>query len=165
MHCTHAYPNQAACLTLFQRPKPLVPWNFPHPRSQSYGRALDLAPGRLYCRLQAAALSYQMGDMPAALAQYRTALAAPPAAAAAAVPGGGGVPAPADHPAALLGCGEVLLAQVGGGAGAAVSGVCVGEGGRRVRARPREGGGLPCGYTMVSAKGLPVAQAALAARA
>eukprot|EP00198_Chlamydomonas_reinhardtii_P011198 XP_001700535.1 predicted protein [Chlamydomonas reinhardtii] len=38
---------------------------------KSYGRALDLAPGRLYCRLQAAALSYQMGDMPAALAQYR----------------------------------------------------------------------------------------------
>ncbi|KXZ49813.1 hypothetical protein GPECTOR_19g264 [Gonium pectorale] len=60
----------------------------------SYGRSLELAPGRLFSRLQAAALHYQMGEMPAALSYYRTALAAAPG-----------------HAAALLGCGEVLLAQ------------------------------------------------------
>lgn len=69
----------------------------PPPTMQSYARALELSPGRLYSRLQYGALQYQMGDMPAALASYRTALAAAP-----------------NHPAALLGCGEVLLAQVGG---------------------------------------------------
>lgn len=78
-------------------------------RSQSYGRALQLSPCRLFSRLQAAALCYQMGDMPAALSYYRTTLKAAPANAA-----------------ALLGCGEVLLAQAAlaarmGAAGAAAA--------------------------------------------
>ncbi|KAG2492147.1 hypothetical protein HYH03_009638 [Edaphochlamys debaryana] len=76
---------------------------------KSFGRALELAPGRLFSRLQAAALSYQMGDMPGALTAYRTALGAAPGNAA-----------------ALLGCGEVLLAQAAlaarmGAAGAAAA--------------------------------------------
>ncbi|GFR41639.1 hypothetical protein Agub_g2370, partial [Astrephomene gubernaculifera] len=77
---------------------------------KSFNRALELAPGRLFSRMQAAALHYQLGDMPSALSYYRTALAAAPS-----------------HPAALLGCGEVLLAQAALAARAGAAGAAAAE--------------------------------------
>jgi hypothetical protein len=37
---------------------------------QSYGRALELEPGRLYCLVQQGALQYQMGAFTEAVATY-----------------------------------------------------------------------------------------------
>ncbi len=60
---------------------------------KSYGRALELDPGRLYCLMQAALLEYQVANYAESAARYRAALAVQPG-----------------HVAALLGLVEVLLA-------------------------------------------------------
>ncbi|EFJ47709.1 hypothetical protein VOLCADRAFT_91745 [Volvox carteri f. nagariensis] len=92
--CRTPPPGESPPLNTVREPSGTARWDVVLNEIQSYGRALELSPGRLFSRMQAAALHYQMGDMPAALSYYRKALAAAPGNAA-----------------GLLGCGEVLLAQ------------------------------------------------------
>ena len=66
----------------------------PLPLPQAYGRALELAPGRLYCLIQCGTIRAALGAHREGVADFEGALAIDPS-----------------HPAALLGAAEALAAQ------------------------------------------------------
>ena len=80
-----------------------------NPACQAYARALELAPGRLYCLIQCGTIRAALGAYREGLADFEGALAVDPG-----------------HPAALLGAAEALVAQ----ARLDVQRGALGEGGR-----------------------------------